>query len=279
MPDRYTSSGDGTEANQYTITNRYTPEETSVNVNKVWEDNNDQDGIRPDSIQVQLVKEVGGQKTELEDKIITLSEDNEWTGTFDNLPAYENGQKITYTVKEITVDGYDVEITSTEENNFTITNTYTPDVTSITAKKQWVDFDDRDGIRPDSVEFELYKNGESTGIIKELTADDWTATFDNLPVKENGEEIVYTVREIHVPEGYYPVGARVPVREVNGEIQEQLVETTEGTKENGYTITNIHKIFDLSLRKYITKVGDTDITDRTPNIDVNPLIEGYMRRR
>ena len=94
----------------------------------------------------------------LGDKIITLSEDNEWTGTFDNLPVYENGEKITYTVKEITVDGYDVEITSNGENNFTITNTYTPEITSITAKKEWYDFDDRDGLRPDSVEFELYKN-------------------------------------------------------------------------------------------------------------------------
>ena len=264
VPDGYTSSGDGTEDNDYTIINTHIPGVTSVNVNKVWNDNNDQDGIRPDSIQVQLVKEVGGQKTELEDKIITLSEDNEWTGTFDNLPVYENGEKITYTVKEITVDGYDVEITSNGENNFTITNTYTPEITSITAKKEWYDFDDRDGLRPDSVEFELYKNGVPTGIIKELTADNWTATFDNLPVKENGEEIVYTVREVNIPEGYYPVGIRRPASS----------DEVEGTKENGYTITNVHTIFDLSLRKYITKVGNTDITDRIPNVDISPLEEG-----
>ena len=279
--DAYTSSGDATETNQYTITNTHTPELTSVSVNKVWNDNNNQDGIRATSIQVQLVKEVGGEKTEVEDKIITLSNDNQWKGTFDNLPVYENGQKITYSVKEITVDGYDVQITSNGENNFTITNTHETELTSITAHKVWSDFDDRDGIRPDSVEFELYKNGEPTGIIKELTADDWTATFDNLPVKENGQEIVYTVREVNVPEGYYPSGGRRPVREGNGEyneeIQNQAEEPIEGTQENDYTITNIHSIFDLSLRKYITKVGDTDITDRIPNIDINPLVEGFMQ--
>ena len=42
--------------NNYTITNRYTPEVTQVEVNKVWEDNNNQDGIRPEEIEVVLVR-------------------------------------------------------------------------------------------------------------------------------------------------------------------------------------------------------------------------------
>ena len=211
----YTASGEGTEENGYTITNTHTPGLTNVNVNKVWNDNNDQDGIRPEEIQVELLK--NGQGT---GNSITLNEGNGWAGTFDNLPVYEEGEEIIYTVKEITVSGYDVQITSNGENNFTITNTYTPEVIEITAKKQWNDNNNQDGLRPESVEFELYKNNEATGTKKTLTGDNWTVTFDNLPVYENGQKITYTVKEVNEPEGYIASG--------------------EGTEENGYTITNTH---------------------------------------
>ena len=38
----------------YNIKNRYTPKKTSVTVTKRWNDNNDQDGKRPNSVKVQL---------------------------------------------------------------------------------------------------------------------------------------------------------------------------------------------------------------------------------
>ncbi len=38
----------------YSLTNTYAPEETSVSVRKVWDDNSNQDGIRPASVTVQL---------------------------------------------------------------------------------------------------------------------------------------------------------------------------------------------------------------------------------
>ena len=34
------------------------------------------------------------------------------------------------------------------------------------------------------------------------------------------------------------------------------------------------KYFDLALRKFITKVNDTDLTSRIPNVDTTPLLEG-----
>ena len=345
VPSGYTSSGDGTEANSYTITNRYTPETTSVSVNKVWEDNNNQDGLRPDEIEVELLK--NGQDT---GKKVTLNAGNNWRETFGNLPVYENGQKITYTVKEISVDGYEVEINANGEYDFTITNTHIPEVTEITAKKQWNDNNNQDGVRPESVEFELYKNGIATGTKKTLTGNNWTATFDNLPVNENGQKITYTVKEVSVPSGYtesgegteansYTItnsytpdttqitatkvwednnnqdGKRPPsvefelykngkatgnkqtisgdnwkatftdlpvyengqkitytVKEVN--VPEGYTSSGDGTEANQYTITNTHKIFDLSLRKYITKVGNTDINNRNPNISTDSLKTG-----
>ena len=162
---------------------------TEISGQKTWTDNDNQDGIRPTEIEVELLK--NNQET---GNTVILNADNNWKGTFDNLPVHENGEKITYTVKEITVSGYAVNITQNGENNFTITNTHTPGVTSVTVNKVWDDKDDQDGLRPDSIEVELLKNGEPTGNILTLNEENhWTGTFNNLPIKENGVEIEYTV--------------------------------------------------------------------------------------
>ena len=41
------------EDNVFTITNTHTPGTTSVTVVKEWEDEDDQDGIRPESVEIQ----------------------------------------------------------------------------------------------------------------------------------------------------------------------------------------------------------------------------------
>ena len=75
-----------------TITNTHTPKTTSITVNKVWVDNNNQDGIRPSSVTVTLNangKPVG-QPVELKN--------GQWSYTWTNLPEYSNGEKINYTL-------------------------------------------------------------------------------------------------------------------------------------------------------------------------------------
>ena len=47
--DGYTTAIEG-----FGITNTYTPEKVNVSINKVWDDADNQDGIRPDSIKVTL---------------------------------------------------------------------------------------------------------------------------------------------------------------------------------------------------------------------------------
>jgi hypothetical protein len=54
MPDGYTLTDTSVNGTITTLTNSYTPEETEATVEKVWNDENDQDGIRPENIQVQL---------------------------------------------------------------------------------------------------------------------------------------------------------------------------------------------------------------------------------
>ncbi|WP_155996100.1 Cna B-type domain-containing protein, partial [Streptococcus ruminantium] len=70
--DNYTTTIDG-----HNITNSYTPGQTSLTVTKVWKDNNNQDGKRPGSIQVQLY--ANGEKL---GEPVTLTADNKWTHTW-----------------------------------------------------------------------------------------------------------------------------------------------------------------------------------------------------
>ena len=63
-----------------TLTNTYAPGKVSASVKKVWDDENNQDGIRPETLRVNLLK--NGQAT---DQFVILSEENRWSATLDNL--------------------------------------------------------------------------------------------------------------------------------------------------------------------------------------------------
>ena len=302
VPEGYTASDEGIadSTNSYTITNAYTPETTQITVTKQWNDNNNQDGKRPESVTVELYKNgvATGETKELTG--------DTWTASFTNLPVYENGQEITYTVKEVNVpDGYTVSGDATEENSYTITNTHTPGVTSVTVNKVWDDKDDQDGLRPDSIEVELLKNGEPTGNILTLNEENhWTGTFNNLPIKENGVEIEYTVRENTQIEGYtteitentestnsiesadntnstenIASTDEAETTTVTYATKSMVRATSENIEPKNFTITNTHIVeeaFDLALRKFIVAVS-TDETIEQSDILMNEDGTRYAR--
>ena len=211
----YTPSITKTEEG-YTITNSYEPERVSLSVNKVWDDEDNIDGIRPESIDIQLYadgKELGD--------VITLNDSNNWTHNYEQLYVYNNGQKINYTIKEIEVDGYSSEIIVNGTNGYTITNSHKPTKTSLKINKVWDDKNDKDGIRPEKVLIQLYKDGEPLGEPVEVNKEnDWSYEFEDLYVYENGEKVKYTVEMYQEIDGY-------------------TYEIT-GNEEEGYTITNTH---------------------------------------
>ena len=186
----YTTVYDG-----FNVTNKYTPEETSVTVTKSWQDNNDQDGIRPEKITVNLL--ANGEKIDS----VKLTAEGNWTHTFTELDVYAKGEKIVYTVEEKAVEGYETVITGDAAKGFTVTNTHTPEVVEVAGKKTWEDDNNRDGKRPASITVRLLANGKEVAVAT-VTADDaWAYKFKDLPKFEAGEEIVYTVTEDAV-EGY-----------------------------------------------------------------------------
>lgn len=189
-PTGYTSTITGDQEHGYTITNTHTPEVTTVKGKKTWDDNNNQDGIRPDSITVTLM--ANGHPT-----LTTVASANtNWEYSFTNLPVYSAGKKITYTVTENPVTGY-----TTHVNGYNITNTHTPEVTSVKGKKTWNDNNNQDGIRPDSVTVNLLADGTKIASTTVTKDNNWAYEFTNLPVNKDGKKIVYTLEETPV-DGY-----------------------------------------------------------------------------
>ncbi|MGX4686253.1 Cna B-type domain-containing protein [Vagococcus sp. JNUCC 83] len=190
VPD-YTTTIDGT-----TITNHYTPGKTSVSVTKHWEDNQNQDGLRPNSIQVQLYadgKESG--------KPVELNEANNWSYTWENLAEKANGKAIVYTVKEVSkVPGYATTINDSDLGNVVITNTHTPELTQVSGEKHWDDANNQDGKRPTSIEVNLLSDGKVVDTKTITEKENWKYSFTNLPKYDNGKEIIYTVTENSVPD-------------------------------------------------------------------------------
>ena len=208
VPTGYELTGNSTEGTITTITNTHTPEETEATVKKVWNDAENQDGIRPNELVMTLSN---GQ-------LVTLNASNNWTETIKNLPKYKDGQEIKYTWTENTVPAaYEATGNTTEKTVTTITNTHKPLETEATIKKVWSDSDNQDGIRPSEIVVTL-SDGQTVTLNRE---NDWTETIKNLPKYKSGQEIKYTWSETNVPTGY-----------------ELTDNTTEGTIT---TITNTHK--------------------------------------
>ena len=175
----YTSTVDG-----YNVTNNHTPATVKVSGTKTWKDNNNQDGIRPSSITVNLL--ANGQQVASK----TVSASDNWQYSFDNLAAYANGQKITYTVTEDAVAGY----TSTVDG-YNVTNNHTPATVKVSGTKTWNDNNNQDGIRPSSITVNLLANGQQVASKTVSASDNWQYSFDNLAAYANGQKITYTVTE------------------------------------------------------------------------------------
>ena len=208
----------------YVITNSHTPELTNISGEKIWDDGDNQDGKRPESITVNLL--ANGQKTD--SKVVKADKEGNWSYTFQNLPKYANGEPIIYTVTEDTVTDYTTEVTGT-----TITNKYQPGKTSISVTKAWEDFNDHNGIRPSEIKVQLYADGEAQGEEITLNAENqWTHIWTDLDERKAGELIDYTVKETENTDNY---------------------ETTiSGDAHTGYIITNTLKTGNLELEKLIT---------------------------
>ena len=209
----------------FTITNKYAPKEIDYKVTKVWNDANNQDGKRPESVTVQLYKKVGdADPVAVEGKKLTLTakdktDANTWVASFTKLPQFEAGKEITYSIKEVDVPaGYEASVTGQ-----VVTNNYTPKTVVLSGTKVWDDNNNQDGKRTDKVKVQIFKGeGEKAELVQEIEVSEktgWKFESKALPKYENGQEIKYTVKEVAVKE---------------------YKTTISDLKDGKYTITNKH---------------------------------------
>lgn len=181
--------------NVVTVTNTHIPEITLRNISVIWEDNNDQDGIRPDTVNIKLKGN---------DKLVDSSELNEdvkWKHSFTNLPVRENGNEITYTAEENEIPGYTTTIEKTD-TGYVFTNTHIPETVTVTVDKVWEDSEDQDGVRPDSIDVILTGSDGNTYNATISEKDNWTYIFANLPKYFNdGTLVEYSLQEVET-DGY-----------------------------------------------------------------------------
>ena len=194
-----------------------TTETVEIPVSKVWDDGDDVEGRRPDSVAIELYRDgeyVGYQN-------MRPDEDGNWSTVFRNLPKDDGeGHEYVYTVEEREVDGYSCVVDGDATEGFTITNALT---VSISGVKVWDDEDDKDGVRPSSVTITLIRNDEVFESKTVGAEDDWAFSFDDLPKYDaDGQEYVYAITEEPVA-GY--------TTQVSGSAQEGFVVTNTHTPE------------------------------------------------
>ncbi|SES93344.1 hypothetical protein SAMN04487771_100224 [[Clostridium] aminophilum] len=179
----------------------------NLSVTKVWDDDRDRDGIRPDTVTLHLVREAGGQSEQLPEEFDRKLEnqkargEGDWTtAVWENLPVRDaDGTEFRYTVTEEAdeMPGYvpyqkldalfagEVKapaafaLSADGETKLTVTNRHLPAETKVEIRKEWnTKFH---GARPDYAEFELTAHwtedgterseAVTVGAVKE-TADD-----------------------------------------------------------------------------------------------------------
>ena len=205
----YTNKIIGDKDSGFRITNKFVvPEDKiQIQVTKHWEDNNNVNDRRPESIKF-VIKQ---NNSEIKSKVVTGSRttDENWSYTFDNLAKFdENGQEIDYVLEEQEVNADDMKFyTGTTSGNrksgFVVTNKFTVPNETIKPRVtiEWDDNSNNKNKRPNDVKVivkdnsgKIVKEGNVTG---NPTDNSWTKEFEDVPKYDgNGKEIPYTVEVI-----------------------------------------------------------------------------------
>ncbi|MDD6460812.1 MAG: Cna B-type domain-containing protein, partial [Absicoccus porci] len=246
VPDGYTSKIEGNATEGYIITNTHKAETIDISGKKTWEDNDNQDGTRPDSITIRLM----ANGNEIKKQEVKADKDGNWTYKFADLPKYDSGKEIKYTIQEDKIAGYTSEV-----KGYDLINTHKIEKTKVSVKKVWNDTKNQDGKRPDSVTVHLFADGKDTNrTVKLNSANNWKASFEDLNVYQAGQKIEYTVSEDKV-DGYDT--------------------SINGTATDGFTITNTHKTetIDISGKK-TWKDNDNQDGTRPDSITIRLMANG-----
>ena len=153
-----------------------------VNVGKIWEDENYY--ARPEAVDVILYR--NNEKFET----VTLNADNDWSYSWTDLT-----DEYTWSVDEAKIPAEYAKTVANDGNDWTITNSRTPNPVEITVTKAW----NHNGGKnlPESIPVTLFKDGEAYNTVELNEENDWTYTWTGLT-----DASQWSVDETEVPAGY-----------------------------------------------------------------------------
>ena len=243
-----------------TFTNVY--KTTEVRAEKVWDDDDDRDGLRKNfEGYFVAVRNDEGEFVDYDDLALEDKDDYEFSG----LPEKNaNGEVIEYEIVEASAcSGKEegaiecTEYVPEEGDDYTvtikdgvITNFHEPKLYNgtgeLTAQKIW-DGKGNELVRPGTITIELYANGEMIdGPVAISEADEWKHTFTGLYLNEGGEPIEYTVQESKIGETAFNEGESVIV------VYREDAEIENGQWEKVISGTDITNTWTRSLAKSLT---------------------------
>ena len=174
-----------------TVTVKPEAETISIPVIKIWDEYEGDDSKRPISITMNLL--ANGKKV---GEPLVITEDDDWTGAFNNLDKYDaKGKEITYTVEEEKVDFYYYDIIL-RDNKYEVTNRMRPwipnipmtpgDIGHVTVAKTVSGEAEMDRAYDIEVKF-TYTNGTTYTHQLSLKPTDEPFLFDYVPVNTKVE--------------------------------------------------------------------------------------------
>lgn len=250
----------------------------SLDVSKVWVDADNLAETRPESLTVNVYEEDDTEPV----ASVVLDEENDWTGSVDDLPIYAEGTKdlIDYTVAEESLDGYTVTYKVNDQES-----EEPPVVTLDVAERVQIDITNTAPLTPvglvksayvnetcsadpeatealPGVDFALYtmaSEGEGDPLEVVTTAEDGSASFDG-PDGLGYPEGSYILKEAYAPSPFLTSG---PWDVTIADGAATIINAETGEQVLGQMIVDDQARVDLS----VAKVNELDATEVVEGVE------------
>lgn len=204
----------------------------TIKLENIWDDSNDQIGKRPSYLKVMLKRD----GVNCYDEPVIVKESNDWTFTASKMPKLG-----TYSVDVETPAGYvtTIENANVKDGVMEVKATHTikpaPERTTLVVKVTWVDNNNADGKRPDSIKADIHKNGKSIyDEAQPVKAEkDWTLTIPGIEKSASYSVVKPTVKGYDVTVKDTVIGKDASTIEIvcTRQGQSQPVETPAPTEK------------------------------------------------
>ncbi len=225
-----------------------------IELEKVWQDQNNHDNMRPDEVTVTVQRRIAGSADEPVDVLgpdgqpltATMNEGNNWYWRFNQIDVVnEQGERYLYSFKENPVEGYEAKAEFLDMNHYRLINVHPNEQVVLSGEKIWADDNNAYGQRPEKIQLTLYRDDKAIDTITVWPDAQglWTYSFGKMDkYAEGGIAYEYRVEEEYVPkyadevEGFSSItNTWLPYGDLT--ITKTVVNATEKALEKSFTFT------------------------------------------